>query len=101
MSLCAKEIAVLRGHESYVTSASFGPDGARIVTASWDNTARLWDAATAKEIAVLRGHESTVWSAAFSPDGARIVTASSDKTAASGTPPPPKRSRSCAVTRAP
>jgi WD40 repeat protein len=60
----------------------FGPDGMRIVTASWDNTARPWDAATAKEIAVLRGHESTVRSAAFSPDGTRIVTASSqDKTA--------------------
>ena len=25
-------------------SAAFGPDGARIVTASGDNTARLWDA---------------------------------------------------------
>ena len=53
----------------------------RIVTASLDKTARIWDAATAKEIAVLRGHENTVTSAAFSPDGARIVTASVDKTA--------------------
>jgi WD40 repeat protein len=71
----------LSGHESAVTSAAFSPDGARIVTASSDNTARIWDAATAKEIAVLRGHEGFVNSAAFSPDGARIVTASSDNTA--------------------
>ena len=41
-----------------MSSAAFSPDGSRIVTASWDNTARIWDAATAKEIAVLRGHES-------------------------------------------
>jgi WD40 repeat protein len=39
----AKEIAVLRGHEGPVTSAAFSPDGTRIVTASWDRTARVWD----------------------------------------------------------
>jgi WD40 repeat protein len=72
---------LLRGHESGVQSAAFSPDGARIVTASYDTTARIWDAATGKEITVLRGHENGVWSPAFSPDGARIVTASSDKTA--------------------
>ena len=59
-----------------VQSAAFSPDGSRIVTASWDKTARIWDAATGKEIAVLRGHEGAVCSAAFSPDGSRIVTAS-------------------------
>jgi WD40 repeat protein len=52
-----------------VTSAAFSPDGSRIVTASFDKTVRIWDAATAKEIAVLRGHEGAVWPAAFSPDG--------------------------------
>src|SRR5215831_3734969 len=71
----------LGGHDNAVRSAAFSPDGSRIVTASSDNTARLWDAASAKEIAVLRGHDSSVNSAAFSPDGARIVTASWDKTA--------------------
>jgi hypothetical protein len=64
-----------------VWSAAFSPDGSRIVTASEDKTARIWDAASAKEIAVLRGHDSYVRSAAFSPDGSRIVTASLDKTA--------------------
>jgi hypothetical protein len=48
----------------------------RVVTASPDGTARIWDTATATEIAVLRGHDGTVNSAAFSPDGSRIVTAS-------------------------
>ena len=67
--------------KSLPLSISFSPDGSRIVTASRDNTARIWDAKTAKEIAVLRGHEGQVTSAAFSPDGSRIVTASDDKTA--------------------
>jgi WD40 repeat protein len=59
-----------------VRSAAFSPDGSRIVTASDDRTARIWDSASGKEIAVLRGDEWPVNSAAFSPDGSRIVTAS-------------------------
>ena len=73
--------AVLSGHENWVNSAAFSPDGSRIVTSSQDKTARVWDAATGKAIAVLSGHESRVNSAAFSPDGSRIVTASADNTA--------------------
>src|SRR5262249_40527570 len=71
----------LGGHDSAPSSVAFSPDGSRIVTASKDKTARIWDAASAKEIAVLRGHDNRVWSAAFSSDGSRIVTASDDKTA--------------------
>jgi hypothetical protein len=71
----------LIGHQHAVRSASFSPDGAHIVTASWDSTARIWDATTGQEIIALRGHKGPVSSASFSPDGARIVTASADRTA--------------------
>jgi WD40 repeat protein len=65
-----------------VFSAAFSPDGRRIVTASLDNTARLWDAGTGKPIGEpLTGHMGRVNTAAFSPDGRRIVTASDDSTA--------------------
>jgi hypothetical protein len=55
--------AVLHGHTGSVYSAAFSPDGARIVTASHDNTARLWttwplltaDTVVYAEIAGLRG----------------------------------------------
>jgi len=72
---------VLSGHEGLVRSASFSPDGKRIVTASYDRTARIWDTATGQQIALLRGHDGALSSASFSPDGKLIVTASYDTTA--------------------
>ncbi len=75
------EVLRLRGHWSFVTSALFSPDGRRIVTASYDRTARLWDAESGAEIRDLHGHKGGVNSASFSPDGWRIVTASGDNTA--------------------
>jgi WD40 repeat protein len=38
------EALTLKGHTDRVLSASFSPDGTRIVTASDDSTARVWDA---------------------------------------------------------
>jgi len=70
----------LKGHQSSVYSASFSPDGQRIVTASEDKTARVWDL-SGKQLAALTGHQDRVINASFSPDGQRIVTASWDKTA--------------------
>ena len=72
---------MLSGHDDLVTSAVFSRDGARIVTAAWDRTARIWDAATGRQTAVIGGHADVVRFAAFSTDGARIVTTSRDKTA--------------------
>jgi conflict system STAND superfamily ATPase/WD40 domain-containing protein len=74
-------LRVFRGHARPVRTIAFSPDGKRVVTASRDNTARLWDAESGKDIAELKGHTSSVWSAAFSPDGTRVVTASEDGTA--------------------
>jgi WD40 repeat protein len=74
-------LVTLSGHEDAVWWAAFSPDGARVVTASQDRTARIWDAASGREIAILRGHDNWVVHAAFSPDGSRAITASRDKTA--------------------
>ncbi|MDC3953880.1 CHAT domain-containing protein [Polyangium jinanense] len=39
------ELAALDGHEADVTTVAFSPDGERLVTGSWDETARIWDLA--------------------------------------------------------
>ena len=79
------ERTVLVGHQQAVVGTAFSPDGRRTVTASADETARLWDAETGQPIGEpLKGHEGAVNSAAFSPDGRRIVTASADNHAGLG-----------------
>jgi len=68
-------------HKGPVKAASFSPDGKRIVTASDDKTARVWDARTGESLTQALQHRGHVIAASFSPDGTRIVTASDDKTA--------------------
>ncbi|NMF64636.1 nSTAND1 domain-containing NTPase [Brasilonema octagenarum] len=70
----------LKGHTGSLRSASFSPDGKRILTASEDNTTRLWDI-SGKQLVELKGHKGSINSASFSPDGKRILTASDDQTA--------------------
>ena len=76
-----KERAVLKGHNGVLWRASFAPNGKRIVTASEDNTARVWNAESGDQLAILRGHTEGVRVASFSPDGRQLITASTDKTA--------------------
>jgi WD40 repeat protein len=45
------EIVRLLGHQGSVQIAAFARDGTRLVTASSDKIARIWDAATGVEIA--------------------------------------------------
>jgi len=64
-----------------VASARFSPDGTRVVTGSWDNTARIWSIDGALAEVKLVGHEKYVNDAAFSPDGHYVATAGRDNQA--------------------
>jgi hypothetical protein len=68
-------------HDGAVWSAQFSPEGQRVVTASYDGTARVWDAATGKALGQPMKHDGPVNAAQFSPEGQRVVTASYDGTA--------------------
>src|SRR5215471_11458017 len=73
--------SVVMDHKSPLVDASFAPDGRRVVTASEDYTAAVWDAANGNRLAVLEGHSGRLLAAAFSPDGRHVVTASADRSA--------------------
>lgn len=73
-------LADLNGYISPVVSACLSPDGKRIVTSSYDNTAKIWDAAKGTLLTVLKGHTNWIYKTRFSPDGNMIVTMSQDKT---------------------
>jgi hypothetical protein len=53
----------------------------RVLTASYDKTARVWDAASGATPAILREHFGEVRSAVFDASGTHILTASEDETA--------------------
>jgi WD40 repeat protein len=66
------------GHDGPVCSVAFSPDSRRIVTASEDGTARVWDATTGTRLHDLVGHGNRVLCALYSPDGKRIATGGND-----------------------
>jgi WD40 repeat protein len=79
--LCHLDLMTLQGHTREISAAAYSPDGSKIVTASWDGTAKVWDVRTGQEILTLKGHTKEVSFAAFTQDGRRIVTGSYDHTA--------------------
>ena len=76
----AKAEVVLRGHLGSVSMGVFTPDGERAVTASLDETIRIWDAATGKPLQQLKGHTGPVYAVAISADGRTLVTGAQDNT---------------------
>jgi WD40 repeat protein/serine/threonine protein kinase len=67
------------GHRGPIVSLAVGPDGRQLISASADQTVKVWDAAE-KERGTIRGHTDPVWSVSLSPDGKTLATASWDGT---------------------
>jgi len=74
-------LVTLNGHKNKMIYNLFSPDGKRLVSTSWDKTARLWDIETGRQLGVLQGHNHIVEAAKFSKDGKTLATLADDFTA--------------------
>ncbi len=69
-------VTVLLGHEHHVDQLNVSGDGSKLVTASFDGTARIWDS-RCSDVDTLKV-DSMVHELRFSPDGKFLAAAGSD-----------------------
>jgi len=72
---------IVLAHEDMVLGAVWSADQHSVLTWSYDNTVRVWDATTARPVFAPIRHRGPVVAAAWSPDGKSIASASRDGTA--------------------
>jgi len=70
----------LAGHTRWVNACAVTPDGRYVVSASNDQTLKVWELTSGRAIATLAGHTAGVTACAVTPDGRRVVSASFDNT---------------------
>jgi len=77
--LSHQEVLTMNGHTDRINGVSYSPDGKRLVSASRDNTVRVWDAATGNELLKLEGHApraySGIYFVSFGAAGTRVASA--------------------------
>ncbi len=71
---------LIQGHTGEVISISFNSDGDKILTGSFDYTAKVWDACSGELICDLNEHAAEISACQFNFSGSHIVTSSIDRT---------------------
>ncbi len=71
----------LVGHDSWLRSIAFSPDGKQLYTAGYDGQLLLWETAASepKPLKTVAAHDGWVRCLSVSPDGNSLVTAGNDK----------------------
>jgi len=73
-------LRTLEGHTGAVTAVALSADGTCAVSASNDETLRVWELASGRCVKKLEGHTGSVCAIALSADGRQAISGSSDKT---------------------
>ncbi len=80
VSALAQEAGHLSGHNGAVMMAAFAEDNDRVVTASSDLTAKLWDVRTGQVLQSWGQHTGPLYCLSVSGDGRTLVTGAQDNT---------------------
>lgn len=64
----------LAGHSGDISQVTFTPDGAMVISASYDDSVRVWAVATGEQIARLSGHRTDVIDMTISADQTLLVS---------------------------
>ncbi|MDB5320861.1 MAG: repeat protein [Phycisphaerales bacterium] len=67
-------------HGHTVSALSFSGDGKLLASASWDQTARVWDVASGREVSRFSGHGDGASAVAISPDGLLVASGDMQRT---------------------
>ena len=70
----------LNGHIDAITGLAISSDGTQLLSASRDDTWRIWNIETDDETRVFDGHDADLLAIEFSPDNRSVITAGSDAT---------------------
>ncbi|MEO1636472.1 MAG: hypothetical protein AAFS04_15475, partial [Cyanobacteria bacterium J06631_9] len=65
---------MLMGHTADISALAFSPNGQHVVSASQDNTLKVWQLSDGALRHTLTGHSSGVTDVAFAPDGQTIFS---------------------------
>ncbi|MEI6179230.1 MAG: WD40 repeat domain-containing protein [Chloroflexales bacterium] len=68
------------GHEGWVNAVAITPNGQQVVSASDDQTLKVWNLATGELLRTLRGHTGWVRAVALTPNGRWIISGAFDRT---------------------
>jgi len=69
---------ILSGHENWIWSVAFDPNGLILASASEDKTIRFWDINTWSSTKIVEGHTNMIYSTAFSTNGEVLASGSGD-----------------------
>ncbi|MCA9094190.1 MAG: hypothetical protein KDA68_11925, partial [Planctomycetaceae bacterium] len=75
-----KLLKTIEGHEDSIYGLDFSPDGAWLLTGSYDKFLKIWDTTTGAELRTLKHHTGAVFDCRFSPDGKYVASGSADQT---------------------
>jgi eukaryotic-like serine/threonine-protein kinase len=90
----------LRQNAGEIVALTFSPDGATLLTASHDGTARFLDAESGRQLGPALHHADAVLCVAFHPDGQSVVTGTRDGMVQRwSVPPSPERGEAAEIRR--